>query len=64
MDDVIAAGTATSRFWLKQWMRMWRLDEVEVVAACVGADSVKELKDIHVVLYNQSNAQIIQCGVA
>ena len=65
LDDAIAAGNASSRFWLEKWMRHWSgaaleaRDQVGVISA-----DVEMLKNHHTALYNDKKLIMLQCWVA
>lgn len=60
LDDLIAAGTGTSKHLLDSWMSVWAAP-ASGGAAAMSEEAENKIKELHQVLYQEGKTVILQC---
>ena len=62
LDDIVAEGTPTTKFWLDKWMADWTTG-AEVAADAENEKAIEIVKNFHTELYNEQKRMVLQCAI-
>ena len=63
LDDVIAEGTPTSKFWLQKWMAEWTSGSSLNTSNDIHVEAIQTVKNYHMQLYAAKKTALLQCQV-